>query len=65
LPKAGIFSTKVQSKHEFETYIYDNVVGLLSYESDDIFGVEIYSEKLARQQTQLFNLLWSQAKILN
>ncbi|MFO0970777.1 MAG: helix-turn-helix domain-containing protein [Candidatus Saccharimonadales bacterium] len=52
-------------KIEFETYIYDNVVGLLNYESNDIFGVEIYSEKLARQQTQLFNLLWNQAKILN
>lgn len=51
-------------KIEFETYIYDNVVGLLSYENDDIFGVEIYSEKLARQQTQLFDLLWNQAKPL-
>lgn len=48
-------------KIEFETYIYDNVVGLLSYENQDIFGVEIYSEKLARQQTQLFNLIWNQA----
>lgn len=51
-------------KIEFETYIYDNVVGLLSYESNDIFGVEIYSEKLARQQTQLFDLLWKQSKPL-
>jgi sugar-specific transcriptional regulator TrmB len=51
-------------KIEFETYIYDNVVGLLSYEGNDIFGVEIYSEKLARQQNQLFDLIWSQAKQL-
>lgn len=50
---------------EFETYIYDNVVGLLNYENDDIFGVEIYSEKLARQQTQLFDLIWNQAKPLH
>lgn len=49
---------------EFETYIYDNVVGLLSYENDDIFGVEIYSDKLARQQKTIFDLLWSQAKPL-
>jgi sugar-specific transcriptional regulator TrmB len=49
---------------EFETYIYDNCVGLINYEQDDIFGVEIYSEKLARQQKTLFDLLWSQAKIL-
>lgn len=49
---------------EFETYIYDNVVGLLNYENDDIFGVEIHSDKLARQQTQLFDLLWNQAERL-
>ena len=51
-------------KIEFETYIYNNCVALLSYEEDDIFGVEIYNEKLARQQTQIFNLLWSQAKVI-
>lgn len=49
---------------EFETYIYNNVVALLSYDKDDIFGVEIYNDKLARQQEQLFDLLWSQAKTL-
>lgn len=49
---------------EFETLIYNNVVALLSYENNDIFGVEIYNEKLARQQEQLFDLLWSQAKRL-
>jgi len=46
---------------EFETYIYNNCVALLSYENDDIFGVEIYNEKLAKQQIQLFDLIWSQA----
>lgn len=68
----GIESPKAQTRYvnpslftiEFETYIYNNVVGLLSYENDDIFGVEIYSEKLARQQTQLFDLIWNQAKQL-
>jgi hypothetical protein len=49
---------------KFETYIYNNVVALLSYEKDDIFGVEIYNENLARQQEQLFDLVWSQAKNL-
>jgi sugar-specific transcriptional regulator TrmB len=48
-------------KIEFETYIYNNVVALLSYDKDDIFGVEIYNDKLARQQEQLFDLLWKQA----
>ena len=44
---------------EFETYIYNNCVALLNYEKDDIFGVEIYNEKLVHQQKQLFNLLWA------
>lgn len=48
-------------KIEFETYIYNNVVCLLIYDQDDIFGVEIYNDKLARQHEQLFDLLWSQA----
>ncbi len=51
-------------KIEFETYIYNNCVALLSYEKEDIFGVEIYNEKLARQQKQIFDLLWSQANPL-
>jgi sugar-specific transcriptional regulator TrmB len=50
---------------EFETYIYNNVVALLSYEKNDIFGVEIYNEKLVKQQEQLFNLLWCQAKAID
>jgi sugar-specific transcriptional regulator TrmB len=49
---------------EFETYIYNNCVALLSYNRDDIFGVELYNDKLARQQTQLFDLLWRQAQPL-
>lgn len=51
-------------KIQFETLIYNNCVALLSYDKEDIFGVEIYNDKLAAQQKQLFDLLWSQAKIL-
>jgi sugar-specific transcriptional regulator TrmB len=47
---------------EFETYIYNNCVALLSYEKDDIFGVEVYNKKLARQQIQLFDLVWRNAQ---
>jgi sugar-specific transcriptional regulator TrmB len=50
---------------EFETYIYNNCVALLSYEQDDILGVEIHNDKLAGQQRQLFNLLWRQGKAIN
>lgn len=49
---------------QFESFIYNNCVALLNYESDDIFGVEIYNSKLAAQQKQVFDLLWSQAEIL-
>ncbi|HEY1085200.1 MAG TPA: helix-turn-helix domain-containing protein [Candidatus Saccharimonadales bacterium] len=47
---------------EFETYVYDNVVSLLSYDHDDIFGVEIHSEKFARQQRAIFDAFWEIAK---
>jgi sugar-specific transcriptional regulator TrmB len=46
---------------EFETMIYNDVIALLSFENDDIFGVEIHNQKLARQQEQLFDLLWKQS----
>jgi len=49
---------------EFETYIYNNCVALLSYNQGDIFGVEIHNDKLARQQKQLFDLIWSQARVI-
>lgn len=49
---------------EFETFIYNNCVALLSYDRSDVFGVEIYNDKLARQQKQLFDLLWKQSKTL-
>ncbi len=51
-------------KIEFETYIYNSCVALLSYQTDDIFGVEIHNPQLARQQKQLFDLIWSQAQPL-
>ena len=47
---------------EFEAYVYDNIVGLIQYESDDIFGIEIHSEKLARQQRTIFDMLWKLAR---
>jgi len=49
---------------EFETYIYNNCVALLSYHENDIFGVEIYNEKLAHQQIQLFDLAWANAEFI-
>ena len=48
----------------YETYIYNNCIALLSYDGPEIYGVEIHNDKLARQQKQLFDLLWAQAKII-
>ncbi len=50
---------------QFETYIYNNCVALLCYEKDDIFGIEVYNEQLAKQHKQLFDLVWKQATILS
>jgi len=50
---------------QFESFIYNHCVALLSYERDDIFGVEIYNAKLAAQQKQIFDLLWSQAEAIS
>lgn len=44
---------------EYETAIYDNVTALLHFSGNEIIGVEIYNDKLARQQEQLFDLIWS------
>jgi len=49
---------------EFEMTIYNNCVALLNYDHEDIFGVEIYNDKLARQQRQLFDAMWATAKPL-
>lgn len=49
---------------EFETVVYNNCVALLSFDQDDLFGVEIYNEKLAHQQRQLFDAIWAIAKPL-
>ncbi|MEM6997710.1 MAG: helix-turn-helix domain-containing protein [Patescibacteria group bacterium] len=46
---------------EFETYIYDDVVGVLNYEHDDLVCLEIHNPALASQQKQLFDLVWAMA----
>jgi sugar-specific transcriptional regulator TrmB len=63
LSKARYIDPGIFTIH-FESYIYNNCVALLSYEKEDIFGVEIYNEKLASQQKQLFDLVWSRANII-
>ena len=61
LSKAAYVDPKV-FEIQFEMYVYNNVVTLLSYDPDDILCVEIHNPALAAQQKQLFKLAWSQAK---
>jgi hypothetical protein len=42
--------------------IYNDVVAFYNWHEGEIFGVEIYNEKVAKMQRQLFELVWSQAK---
>ena len=46
----------------FEVLIYDNVVAIYNFTDEDKFGIEIYNEKLAKTQKQLFDFVWSKAK---
>jgi hypothetical protein len=41
--------------------IYNNVVTFYSWHQDEIFGVEIYNQKVATMQKQIFEILWDTA----
>ncbi len=42
--------------------IWDNVVSYYTWKADNVFGIEIYNEGIAKIQRQLFNLVWVQAQ---
>jgi len=42
--------------------IYNDVVAYYSWHEGEIFGVEIYNEKVARLQKQIFDVLWKMGK---
>lgn len=41
--------------------VYNNVVSYYDWHGDEIFGVEIYNEKVASLQKQIFDAMWSLA----
>jgi sugar-specific transcriptional regulator TrmB len=47
---------------DFETLIYNDVYTIYEYKNDDVFCVEIYSEKLAEMQKDIFNFVWKFAQ---
>lgn len=49
-------SNKLSINHYID--IYNNVVAYFDYHEDQIFGVEIYNQKIADLQKQIFRILW-------
>lgn len=42
--------------------IYDDIVSFYSWNEGEVWGTEIYNEKVAQMQKQLFELAWEQAE---
>ncbi|PIV62967.1 hypothetical protein CO083_00040 [Candidatus Roizmanbacteria bacterium CG_4_9_14_0_8_um_filter_34_12] len=43
--------------------IYNDVIGIYNWHEGEVFGVEIYNEKVATMHKQLFEIVWNIAKI--
>lgn len=44
--------------------IYNNVVSIYNWYEGEVFGIEIYNEKVATMQKQLFEIVWKVSKTL-
>lgn len=51
-------------KMQFECLIYNDVFCLYQFTKEEQFCVEIYNQKLATMQKQLFDFIWSESKKL-
>lgn len=51
-------------KMDVELLIYNDVVAIYNYKDKNIFCVEIYNQKLANMQRQIFNFMWHYAQKL-
>lgn len=64
--KSNSFKTKMVSDKKLKINnvidIYDDVIAFHSWEKHDLVGVEIYNEKIAELQKQLFDIVWDIAK---
>ncbi len=74
--KTGKETTKTEWKNNFkgryikrsildinhQVDIYNNVTGIYNWHEGEVFGVEIYNEKVASMQKQLFEIIWKMAK---
>lgn len=48
-----------------DTAIYNNILSVISFEKDNIVGVEIENERIAEDQKALFDIVWETAKSLS
>lgn len=49
---------------QHSTIIYDNVTAFLSWNDDEIYGIEIHNREIANTQRRFFEILWQQAVAL-
>lgn len=56
------FLSPKKLKIEYEVLVYNNVYTMYHFVGNDVFCVELYDDKLASMQTQLFDLIWANAK---
>lgn len=54
--------SKIEINHD--VYIYNNVFAFSHFYKDELFGVEIENNEIAKTQRQIFYLLWKMAKRL-
>ena len=47
---------------DHQTDIYDDVVAFYNWHEGEVFGVEIYNDKVASMQRQIFEILWGMGK---
>lgn len=46
---------------DHQTDIYNDVIGIYNWHHGEVFGVEIYNEKVANFQKQIFEVMWNLA----
>jgi len=49
-------------KIDHQMDVYNNIVSYYSWHEGDVFGVEIYNQKVADFEKQVFEIVWKQAK---
>jgi sugar-specific transcriptional regulator TrmB len=46
-----------------ETFIYNDVYSIIQWNENEVYGIEILNDVIRKQEEQVFDFLWNQAKI--